>query len=56
MKMENCINCKTTVHVPDDKTGLIHTDGKYACYTTTKKDNGELKVIRLETVAEVSEV
>lgn len=40
-----CVNCETETHVPDDKTGLIHTTGKYACFLGKR---------RLETVAEVS--
>lgn len=42
-----CQNCKDEVHTPDDRTGLIHTNGKYACQETT--ENGKTK--RLETVA-----
>lgn len=41
-----CVNCGHDVHIPDDKTGLIHIDGKYACHEKGK---------RLSTVAEVEE-
>lgn len=46
--MDRCKNCLEDVHTPDDRTGLIHTDGRYACHT--KKESG--KEVRLETVAE----
>lgn len=38
-----CVNCGGEIHTPDEKTGLIHKSGKYACYD----DKGR----RLETVA-----
>lgn len=47
-----CKNCKAETHTPDEKTGLIHTDGLYSCHTTIQDDNGKNKVIRLDTVAE----
>lgn len=40
----NCKNCGDKVHTPDDRTGLIHTSGKYAC----QDDKGK----RVNTVAE----
>lgn len=43
-----CKNCGEEVSIPDDRTGLIHNDGKYSCHITK---NGE--TIRLDTVAEV---
>ena len=40
----HCSNCGHKVHVPDDRTGLIHSGtNKYACQEKGK---------RLETVAE----
>jgi hypothetical protein len=39
----NCKHCKGEIHTPDEKTGLIHKDGRYACY------DGK---VRLDTVAE----
>lgn len=42
--MTNCKNCGEKVHVPDDRTGLIHEHGKYACYDENDR--------RMETVAE----
>lgn len=42
--MNRCANCKGNVHTPDNRTGLIHTNNKYAC----QDDKGK----RLETVAE----
>lgn len=46
--MKNCSNCKEAVHTPDDRTGLIHRDNRYACWL--KID--DKKEIRLDTVAE----
>jgi hypothetical protein len=46
--MDLCKNCGEDVHTPDDRTGLIHTDGKYSCHR--KDENGKIK--RLSTVAE----
>lgn len=42
-----CKNCNEDVVTPDDRTGDIHSNGKYACY---KLVNG--KPVRMETVAE----
>lgn len=41
-----CVNCLEEVHTPDDRTGEIHKNGLYACYTLK---NG--KPVRLNTVA-----
>lgn len=43
MHKDDCKNCGEETHVPDDRTGLIHTNGKYACFYGKK---------RLDTVAE----
>lgn len=29
--MRGCKNCGDAVHTPDDRTGLIHANGKYIC-------------------------
>lgn len=42
--MSRCKNCGDKTETPDDRTGLIHSHGKYACYDDKKK--------RMETVAE----
>lgn len=44
---DRCVNCGDETHVPDDKTGLIHRSGLYAC----QGENESGKRIRLETVA-----
>lgn len=49
---ERCVNCGEDVENTDDRVGLIHLTGKYACYGP----NANGKIVRLETVAEVSEV
>jgi len=38
--MRVCKNsqCDETVHTPDDRTGLIHTNGRYIC---RRKNNGQ---------------
>lgn len=33
----SCKNCRATIHVPDDRTGLIHTHGFYVCQIEYKK-------------------
>lgn len=48
-----CKNCKGETHTPDEKTGLIHSDGLYSCFATVLDDNGKPKSVRLDTVAEV---
>ncbi len=45
---EYCVNCLEEVHTPDDRTGLIHKHGKYACFTY----NDQGKAVRLSTVAQ----
>ena len=51
--MDSCRNCKGEVHTPDERTGLIHTDGRYACFATVKvQDSDKVREVRLETVAE----
>jgi hypothetical protein len=45
-EINGCINCGEEVHTPDDRTGEIHKNGLYACYTLK---NG--KTVRLSTVA-----
>lgn len=47
--MSHCRNCGDSIHVPDDRTGVIHEHGKYACYETDEKTG---KPVRLDTVAE----
>jgi len=29
--MRDCRNCRDKVHTPDERTGLIHVNGKYCC-------------------------
>jgi hypothetical protein len=43
-----CKNCLDEIHTPDDRTGVIHKHGKYACFTYT--DTG--KAVRMSNVAE----
>lgn len=35
--MELCINCQEDVHTLDEKTGVIHKSGKYACFPNVKQ-------------------
>lgn len=42
----HCQNCGEAIYVPDNRTGLIHEHGKYACYADSEHK------VRLETVAE----
>jgi len=38
--MRQCKNCNAQVYTPDDRTGLIHTNGKYVCSSgMPKKDS-----------------
>lgn len=32
-----CQNCQHPVHVPDDRTGVIHINGKYMCDKNSTK-------------------
>lgn len=43
-----CSNCLDETYVPDDRTGLIHKHGRYACFTVDDKGREH----RLSTVAE----
>lgn len=42
-----CQSCGDAIHTPDDRTGLIHKHGLYACYNESEAG----KRIRLDTVA-----
>jgi hypothetical protein len=33
--VNSCKNCGDSVHIPDDRTGLIHANGKYICRKKT---------------------
>lgn len=35
-----CVHCRGEVHIPDERTGLIHTSGLYGCMETK---NGKTK-------------
>ncbi len=46
--MKRCKHCSEDVQTPDDRTGLIHSDGRYACHLKIS----DTKEVRLDTVAE----
>lgn len=46
----SCINCGSEIYTPDDRTGLIHTSGKYGCLTEKGKWMGTVAEEGGETI------